>query len=115
MVDNLFYRPADNFKRLLSIFIDLVVVLFLTLLYLSILTFTMGDTDSVVLITYIPTLIFTSYYILPVLISGQTLGKKILRLQIISMKSSKITFDQLIKRLFLSFSFWPGILYIFFK
>ncbi|WP_420795496.1 RDD family protein [Desulforamulus aeronauticus] len=111
----MFYRPADNCKRVLSILIDITIILFLMLLYYSILMFTTGRTYNIILITYIPTFIVVCYYIFPVLLFGQTVGKKMFRLKIVSIKSGKITLYQLIKRLFFSFGFWPGILYIFFN
>lgn len=110
------FEIAEFHKRLLAYLIDFIVlVLYMfSILYLLYGGFKVGEgSDGLVLILLvIPTLSYTTAS--EVLMNGQTIGKKILHIKVVSLDGGEPTLAQYLLRWFLRFYEWAFIIFTLF-
>lgn len=110
------FEIAAFHKRLLAYFIDLIILVLymLSMVYLLFGRFTVGEGSYgfVMIIMVIPMLFYTMTS--EILMNGQTAGKKIFRIKVVSLDGAEPTFGQYVLRWFMRFYEWAFIIFVLF-
>ena len=110
------FETAEFNKRLLAYFIDfmLLILYMFSILYLLYGGFKVGEGSKglVLLILVIPTLFYTTAA--EILLDGQTIGKKVMQIKVISLKGIEATPGQFLLRWFMRFYEWGFVIFTLF-
>lgn len=110
------FELAEFHKRLLAYFIDLllIIIYLFSMLYFLYGGLSLGEgSDGFIMLTLIvPTLFYTMMSEL--LMGGQTIGKKILNIKVVSLNGDEPTLGQYLLRWFLRFYEWGFIMFFLF-
>ncbi len=110
------FEIAEFHKRLLAYLIDFTLILLymFSILYLLYGGFRVGEGSAglVLLLLVIPTLSYTTAS--EVLMNGQTIGKKILHIKVVSLDGGEPTLGQYLLRWFMRFYEWAFIIFTLF-
>lgn len=110
------FELAEFYKRLLAYFIDftIIIIYLLSMLYLLYGGFRVGEGSEgfVMIVLLIPTLMYTMMSEL--LMGGQTVGKKILQIKVVSLDGGEPTLGQFMLRWFMRFYEWGFIIFFLF-
>ncbi|HMO61544.1 MAG TPA: RDD family protein [Ferruginibacter sp.] len=110
------FELAPFTKRLLAYCIDfiLIILYLLSMLYLLFGGFkASGDAIGLVLLVlFIPTLLYT--FLCELLLNGQTIGKKVMQVKVISLDGAEPALGQYLLRWFLRFYEWGFIVFFLF-
>lgn len=110
------FEVAEFHKRFLAYLIDFIVLVFymFSMLYLLFGTFSVGEGSYgfVFIIVLLPMLLYT--LITELAMGGQTLGKKILGIKVVSLDGGEATLGQYLLRWFMRFYEWGFIIFSLF-
>ena len=110
------FELAEFHKRLLAYFIDflLIFIYLLSMLYLLYGGLSLGQESYgfIMLVIVLPTLLYSVTSEL--LMGGQTIGKKILHIKVVSLNGDEPTLGQYLLRWFLRFYEWGFIMFFLF-
>jgi len=110
------FEIAEFYKRLFAYLIDfiLLVIYMLSMLYLLYGGFRVGEGGQglVLILLVIPMLFYTTAS--EVLMNGQTIGKNILNIKVVSLEGGKPTLGQYLLRWFMRFYEWAFIIFTLF-
>lgn len=110
------FEIAEFHKRFLAYSIDLILLIFymFSILYLLYGGFRVGEgsTGLVLILLLLPTLCYTTAS--EVLMNGQTVGKKIMQIKVISLDGGEPTLGQYLLRWFMRFYEWGFIIFTLF-
>ncbi len=110
------FEIAEFNKRFLAYLVDLflIVIYIFSILYLLYGGFSVGEGSKglVIILVVIPTLFYTMAS--EVLMNGQTIGKKILQIKVISLDGGEPTLGQYMLRWFMRFYEWGFIIFTLF-
>lgn len=110
------FEPAEFFKRFLAYFIDFMLLMayMLTMLYLLFGEFKIGEggIGFVMIVVVLPMLFYT--FFTELLMNGQTPGKRMMKIKVISLEGGQATISQYLLRWFLRFYEWGFIVFFLF-
>ena len=110
------FEIAEFHKRFLAYFIDLILLILymFSMLYLLYGGFSVGEgsTGLVLILLVLPTLCYTTAS--EVLMNGQTFGKKIMQIKVISLDGGEPAMGQYLLRWFMRFYEWGFIIFTLF-
>ncbi len=110
------FEIAEFHKRLLAYLVDfvLLIVYMFSMLYLLYGGFRVGEGSRgmVMIVLVIPTLFYT--LVSEVIMNGQTIGKKILHIKVVSLDGGEPTLGQYLLRWFMRFYEWGFIIFTLF-
>lgn len=110
------FEVAEFHKRLLAYLIDFVLIIFylFSMLFLLYGGFKMGESSSgfITLVLIVPTLLYS--LLSELLFGGQTVGKKILNIKVVSLNGGEPTLGQYLLRWFLRFYEWGFVVFFLF-
>ena len=110
------FELAPFHKRLLAYLIDflLIILYLLSMLYLLFGGFKLGDGSQgfVILVLVLPTMFYTM--LSELLLNGQTVGKKIMQIKVVSLDGGEPTLGQYLLRWFMRFYEWGFIVFFLF-
>lgn len=110
------FEIAEFHKRLVAYLIDFVLLILymFSILYLLYGGFKVGEGSRglVLIILVIPTLFYTT--VSEILMNGQTLGKKLLKIKVVSLDGGEPTLGQYLLRWFMRFYEWAFIIFTLF-
>ena len=110
------FETAEFNKRILAYFIDfiLLILYMFSILYLLYGGFKVGEGSKglVLIVLVIPTLFYTAGS--EILLNGQTIGKKIFQIKVISLNGVEATPGQFLLRWFMRFYEWGFIIFTLF-
>jgi uncharacterized RDD family membrane protein YckC len=110
------FELAELHKRLLAYLIDFVLLILymISMLYLLFGGLRIGESGGgfVLIVLVIPMLMYTMMSEL--LMNGQTVGKKILRIKVVSLEGGEPTLSQYLLRWFMRFYEWAFIIFLLF-
>lgn len=106
------FEIAEFHKRLLAYIIDFVILMIymISMMYIMFGEFRISDESSlgfVILVLVLPMLFYT--FLTELWLNGQTIGKKILRIRVVSLDGGEATLGQSMLRWFLRFYEWGFI------
>lgn len=110
------FEVAELHKRLLAYLIDcgILFIYFLSMLYLLIGGFELREAELgfVILVLLLPMLFYT--FMAELFLNGQTAGKKIMKIKVVSLDGGEATLGQYLLRSFLRFYEWGTIIFMVF-
>ena len=110
------FEIAEFHKRMLAYFIDftLLILYMFSILYLLYGGFRVGEGSKglVLIALVIPTLFYTTAS--EILMNGQTVGKKLLKIKVVSLDGGEPTLGQYLLRWFMRFYEWGFIIFTLF-
>lgn len=110
------FEIAEFHKRMLAYFIDftLLISYMFSILYLLYGGFRVGEGSKglVLIVLVIPTLLYTT--VSEILMDGQTVGKKLLKIKVVSLDGGEPTLGQYLLRWFMRFYEWGFIIFTLF-
>lgn len=110
------FEIAEFYKRLCAYIIDFILLIcyMLSMLYVLFGGFKVGEGSHglVLILLVIPTLFYT--IACEVLLNGQTIGKKILNIKVVSLDGGEPTLGQYLLRWFMRFYEWSFIIFTLF-
>ncbi len=110
------FETAEFNKRILAYFIDfiLLILYMFSILYMLYGGFRVGEGSKglVLILLVIPTLFYTTAC--EILLNGQTIGKKLLQIKVISLNGMETTIGQFLLRWFMRFYEWGFIIFTLF-
>ncbi len=110
------FEIAEFHKRMLAYFIDftLLILYMFSILYLLYGGFRVGEGSMglVLIVLVIPTLFYTTAS--EILMNGQTVGKKLLKIKVVSLDGGEPTLGQYLLRWFMRFYEWGFIIFTLF-
>ena len=110
------FEIAEFYKRMLAYLIDfiLLILYMFSILYLLYGGFKVGEGSRglVLIVMVIPTLFYTT--LSEILMNGQTLGKKLLKIKVVSLDGGEPTLGQYLLRWFMRFYEWGFIVFTLF-
>jgi len=111
------FEVAEFHKRLLAYLIDLGLLYLYLRIMVYVLVGSIGDLAEssigfILLVILLPMLFYT--FLSELLMNGQTVGKKILKIKVISLDGGEATLGQYMLRAFLRFYEWGAIIFILF-
>ena len=110
------FEIAEFHKRMLAYFIDftLLILYMFSILYLLYGGFRVGEGSKglVLIVLVIPTLFYTTAS--EILMNGQTVGKKLLKIKVVSLDGGEPTLGQYLLRWFMRFYEWGFIIFTLF-
>ena len=110
------FEIAEFYKRMLAYLIDfiLLILYMFSILYLLYGGFKVGEGSRglVLIVLVIPTLFYTT--LSEILMNGQTVGKKLLKIKVVSLDGGEPTLGQYLLRWFMRFYEWGFIVFTLF-
>jgi uncharacterized RDD family membrane protein YckC len=110
------FELAAIHKRLLAYCIDfsIIIIYLLSMLYFLFGAFTLGESNMgiIFLVLLVPTILYTVTS--ETIFMGQTAGKKIMQIKVVSLDGGEPTFGQYLLRWFLRFYEWGFIVFFLF-
>jgi len=110
------FEVAEFHKRLLAYVIDFIILFVYLLGMYALLINGFGleyeSIGFIILVLLLPTLFYTP--LTELLMGGQTVGKKILQIKVVSLDGGEPTLGQVLLRWFLRFYEWGGIIFYLF-
>jgi uncharacterized RDD family membrane protein YckC len=110
------FEQAEFHKRLLAYIIDFVILFlyYLSMIYLFFTGFEISfrEVRLTLMIIMLPMLFYT--LLTELFFNGQTLGKKILKIKVVSLDGGEPTLGQYLLRAFIRFYEWGGIILLLF-
>lgn len=110
------FELAEFHKRLLAYIIDFILLLIymISMAYLLIggLEFGQSSLGFILLVILLPMLFYT--FLSELWMNGQTIGKKLLKIKVVSLDGGEATLGQYLLRWFLRFYEWGFIIFCFF-
>jgi len=110
------FEIAEFYKRFLAYLIDLVLMIMymLSMLYVLFGEFRIGESGLgfVLLVVMMPLLLYT--FLSELLMNGQTIGKKIFNIKVVSLEGGQATLGQYLIRWFLRFYEWGFFIFFLF-
>jgi len=106
------FEQAEFHKRLLAYLIDFAILaiywISMATLFLNGLNIGMGEVGVAMIAIFLPMLFYT--FLTELLFNGQTIGKKVLKIKVVSLDGGEPTLGQYLMRAFLRFYEWGCII-----
>ena len=110
------FEQAEFHKRLLAYIIDfgILIIYWISMKYLFVAGFEIGEGELgfAMLVVMLPMLLYT--LLSELFVNGQTVGKKILKIKVVSLDGGEATLGQYLLRAFMRFYEWGAIILLFF-